>query len=160
MVTLQVFAASALKGLLEVVGDEFVKNSNAADVKFAFTYGGAGQLAKQISTADVDLFISGAAEPVKELQKRDLLVEPEANFATTNIVLISSDQSIRSFKDLLGDSVTQIAIGDPASVSVGKYSEEVLQSLGIFEQLKPKLHYVKESASQVTFTPSVCYSVK
>lgn len=109
-----------------------------------YTFAASGPLQRQIEQgAPVDIFISAATKPMDALQTQGLLVPgTRKNLLTNQLVLITPKQSsgsLTDFQHLVQPEVERIAIGEPRSVPAGQYATEVFQSLGIFEQVKPKL---------------------
>ena len=61
---------------------------------------------------------------------------------SNEVVLITpkdEDKGINAFEDLSDDNIEKIAIGDPTSVPVGQYSEEIFNNLNIYDDIKEKL---------------------
>ena len=67
---------------------------------------------------------------VKLLENKVVLIVPEG-----------SDKDITSFEDVATDKVGMIGLGEPGSVPVGQYSEEIFTSLGILDTVKTKANY-------------------
>jgi molybdate transport system substrate-binding protein len=66
------------------------------------------------------------------------------NLLENKIVLIvpaDSDTDLSSFEEVATDKVTMIGLGEPESVPVGQYSEEVFTSLNILDAVKAKANY-------------------
>ncbi|MBF2072832.1 MAG: molybdate ABC transporter substrate-binding protein [Synechococcales cyanobacterium C42_A2020_086] len=108
-----------------------------------YNFGASGELRQQIgSGAPVDVFISAAQKDMDELEKANLLAaNTRHNLVKNQIVLaVPSDSSkINSLQDLTQADVTRIAIGNPDTVPIGRYSEEIFKNLGLSEQVQPKL---------------------
>ena len=78
-------------------------------------------------------FALGEMDPdsiVKLLENKVVLIVPEG-----------SDKDITSFEDVVTDKVGMIGLGEPGSVPVGQYSEEIFTSLGILDTVKTKANY-------------------
>jgi len=61
------------------------------------------------------------------------------------VLIVPKDATaIADFKDLTSDRIKKIALGEPKSVPVGKYSEEILTSLKILNPVKAKAVYAKD----------------
>jgi len=140
-VQLTVSAAASLKEALGEITSLYSKEK--ANVALRNNFGSSGDLQQQIiNGAPVDVFISAAAKQMDELQKKDLIVaDTRRNLLTNKLVLIvPADKSdAKELKDLASASIERIAIGDPRSVPVGQYSEEVLTKLDFMQALEPKL---------------------
>lgn len=148
--TLSVSAASSLKAVMTDLGDAF---DTAYGVKTEFNFDASGTLQTQIEAgAPADVFASAAMKQVDALNSQGLLDAASIKiFASNEIVVvvpIDSALGIRSFEDLAGDEVERVTYGDPAVAPHGVAAEEVLTTLGLFDQIKPKVIY----AANVTQT--------
>lgn len=145
---LTVSAAASLRDTLTEI--ESLYRQNQPNTTLTYNFGGSGSLQQQIEQgAPVDVFISAAPKQMDALEAKGLLLkDTRRNLLTNQVVLITAKTpaktAVADFKDLQTDSIQRIAIGDPASVPVGKYGEETLKSMGIFEQVKPKLVLAKD----------------
>lgn len=144
-----VSAALSLKGPFEEIGKAMEKRG----VKVIFNFGASGMLQKQIEGgAPVDLFAAASLKELDELLKKGLLKEnAKSDFAGNSIALVSSMKSgirVKSFSDLKKGEIKRIAIGNPATVPAGKYSEEVLRHSGVWDAIKDKLVFA-ENVKQV-----------
>lgn len=105
------------------------------------TYDSSGKLQTQIEEGlEADLFMSAATKQMKALAEQSLVDEASVTPLLVNrIVLIAPADSatpIDSFARIV--EADTIALGDPASVPVGQYSQEALTSLGIWDQALAK----------------------
>ncbi len=151
-VELIIAAAASLKdSLAEVQKAYAVKNS---DVKLTFTFGSSGALQQQIENgAAVDVFISAATKQMDALKEKGLIIqETSRNFLKNNVVLIApKDTFLTDFKDLTSDKVRHIGLGEPKSVPVGQYAEEVLTKLNILDKIKGKVVYGNDVKEVLTW---------
>ncbi|HEY9640027.1 MAG TPA: molybdate ABC transporter substrate-binding protein [Coleofasciculaceae cyanobacterium] len=141
--TLLISAAASLQNALEAI-DPQVEQANRLSVNYNF--GASGALQQQIEQgAPADIFISAATRQMDALQQQGLLLnDTRRNLLTNHLVLIvpsNSTLNLTSFRQLTGASVTKIAVGEPRSVPVGQYSEELFKNLGILDQVRSKLVY-------------------
>ncbi|MBW4490567.1 MAG: molybdate ABC transporter substrate-binding protein [Trichocoleus desertorum ATA4-8-CV12] len=145
-VALTISAAASLTDVMEEV--RLAWQQERPDVVLTFNFGSSGSLQAQIEQgAPVDIFVSAASKQMDALQKQGLiLTDTRKNLLTNQVVLIEprNASALKDFFGLRNVTVQRIAIGDPVSVPVGKYSQEVLTSLGIFEAVKPKLILTKD----------------
>lgn len=134
---LLVSAAASLQPSLEEITTKYPTK----EVKITYNFGGSGALQQQIEQgAPVDVFISAGVKQMNALDGKDLL-SSKANLLTNQLVLItpkSSPVKLTDFRELLNPNIKKIAIAEPKSVPVGQYATEVLQNLGILEQVRPK----------------------
>lgn len=138
-----VSAALSLKVPFEEIGRAYGKKTA---VKTAFNFGSSGMLQKQIENgAPVDLFASASVREMDSLEAGGfILISTRSDFAGNAMVLITAADAQRqafSFADLRKKELARIAIGNPASVPAGKYSEETLRNLGLWDAVQSKLVY-------------------
>lgn len=130
---LRVFAAASLKESLNEIKYDFESKEN---IKLEFNLAASGTLANQIVQADVcDVFISASKKHMKIVSDKNLASD-EINLFTNKLALITPENNttIKSINDL--STAEKIALGEPESVPVGKYSEEVLTKLNLLENFK------------------------
>lgn len=151
-----VSAAMSLKEALEETKAAYQKQHPQEQI--ILNFGSSGALQTQIEQgAPVDIFISAAAKQMDELEKKGLLVSgSRRDWVQNQVVLVvpaGSRSPIKSFDDLKGAtrSPLRICIGDPASVPAGQYAQKVLEHLGIWESLRPKLILAKDVRQVLTY---------
>lgn len=110
-------------------------------IRVEATYDSSGKLQTQIEEGmEADVFMSAAMKQMNALKDENLVDQDSiVELLENKLVLIvpaDGERIITSFEDL--NKADSIAVGDPASVPVGQYSEEVLTSLGIWEEVKSK----------------------
>lgn len=152
-VNLIVSAAASLKDAMNELKD--VYNKEATNVNITYNFGSAGSLQQQIENgADVDLFISAAQKQMDALKDKELLEdETKKNLLGNSLVLIVPKDSELSvnFEELVGDKVKKLALGEPKSVPIGQYTEEVFSKLNIVEKVKVKSVYGKDVKEVLTW---------
>ena len=131
------------------------------DITVSGTYDSSGKLQTQIEEGmEADVFMSAATKQMDALTEEGMIEEDSVTDLLENkIVLITSADSqleLSSFEDIT--KADTIAIGDPASVPVGQYSEEALTNLGLWGQVLAKaslgtnvtevLNWVAEGSAQ------------
>lgn len=146
-------AASMTDVLTEIT--EVYKNVDPS-TKLTFTFGGSGALQTQIEEgAPVDIFMSAAQKQMTALEEGEHIIsETKKTLLVNKVVLITpidSTLAITSFEDLTTDDVKKIGLGDPASVPVGQYSEEVFTSLNILDQVNVKSVYGSDVRTVLTW---------
>ncbi|MFR4519279.1 MAG: molybdate ABC transporter substrate-binding protein [Fusobacterium sp.] len=139
-------AAASLKNCLEEIIPEYEKNS---DDKIILNLGGSGTLRTQIEKgAVVDIFISANQENVNMLIDRNIIKKENAyDFLSNVLILVKSPYSKSEIKSVeeLKKSDVYIAVGNPETAPVGKYTLQSLKNLGIFETLnQEKIIYAKD----------------
>lgn len=149
-----VLAAASLTDALQDIKQEFEQRFDGISILYSF--GSSGNLVSQIEYgAPADLFIAASSLDMDALQKKDLLVEESRiNLVSNQLVLIASkksSQNIVSFTELQPDSITQLAIGNPESVPVGRYAQEVFEHLAVWDKLQSKLVYASDVRQVLTY---------
>ncbi len=134
--------AISMKEAVETLGRQFMQSRSR--VTLHYNFGSSGELQKQIEAgAPVDLFISAAPRQMEELQRKGLIDTGSRRVFARNVLVVikpgGSAVDISKPADLLGPKVQRIAIGNPKTVPVGQYTEESLKSVGLWDQLQPKL---------------------
>lgn len=144
--TLTISAASSLK---DVMGDiKQLYTQEKPTVTITYNFGASGALQQQIEQgAPIDIFISAATKQIDTLQEKKLLIDDtRKNLLTNKVVLIvpTNNPGISDWKNLTDSKIKQVAFAEPGSVPAGKYAQEVLTSLGIFDKVKVKTVFAKD----------------
>lgn len=146
-VTLTISAAASLT---EVMGEiKTLYKVEKPNVTINYNFAGSGTLQKQIEQgADVDLFFSAGTKQMVALKEKALLIDDtNVNLVGNSVVLIVKSDStlgISDFKDVADAKIVKIALGEPKTVPVGQYSEQVFTTLNILDIVKPKAVYAKD----------------
>lgn len=147
-----VAAAASLQNAMEDLQNLY--QAAHPNVTLTFTFGSSGTLQQQIEQgAPVDVFMSAALKQMQALEDGGLiLADTKKELLENEIVLIlpkNSNLEIASFEDILKAPV--IALGEPSSVPVGQYSEEVFTYLGILDEVMEKVTYGKDVTEVLTW---------
>lgn len=150
---LTISAAISLKDTLDEIARLYSMERPGTTIRF--NLGSSGTLQRQIEQgAPVDLFISASPKEMDSLESKGLLLAgTRRNLVKNSVVLIVpvGKAGISSFQDLAKPAARVIAIGDPQSVPAGKYAQEVLTHIGLFEPLKPKFVLAKDVRQVLTY---------
>ena len=143
-VELTILAAASLTDVCNEIKTEY--EAAHPNVTLNFSYGASGALQTQIEKgAPADLFFSAATRQMTALNDEGLMDSDSiVKLLENKVVLIvpeGSDKDITSFEDVATDKVGMIGLGEPGSVPVGQYSEEIFTSLGILDTVKTKANY-------------------
>jgi len=143
---IMVSAAASMKDALTDLQKTYAEKT--PEVKLTFIFGGSGTLQQQIEQgAPADLFISAGKTQMDALEQKNLLVkESKIDLVGNELVLVTGkdNSKVTSLEDLAKSDVTQISIGTPESVPAGKYAQESLTNLKLWDVLKPKLVLAKD----------------
>ncbi|NNF18323.1 MAG: molybdate ABC transporter substrate-binding protein, partial [Flavobacteriaceae bacterium] len=118
--------------------------------------GSSGKLTAQIREgAPYDLLVSADMRYPRELEKLDLLAGEPRVYAYGTLVIWTNRPGIEpSLEALLDPGIRHIAIANPLTAPYGRAAIEVLEQVGIYEQLTPKLVYGESVAQASQFIRS------
>ncbi|MFZ6873920.1 molybdate ABC transporter substrate-binding protein [Undibacterium sp. Di27W] len=141
-----VSAAASLTNAFKEIAQNY--QSRYPEAKVSLNFGASGALLQQIAKgAPVDVFASADQESMDEAQKQGLVVAADRrDFVKNTLVLIAPVDSILSIKrldDLNQVGVKRIAIGNPASVPVGRYTQHALTAAKLWSALEAKAIYTQ-----------------
>lgn len=155
-VSLTISAAASLQDSIEEI--KAIYAGIQPQVKLIINYAASGTLQQQIEQgAPTDIFISAASKQMDALEKKDLLInETRRNLLENKMVLVVpiTAAEITEFAGLTGDGINKLAIGTPDSVPAGKYAQEILQNIGLWDSLPPKLILAKDARQVLTYVES------
>ena len=154
---LTVFAAASLQNAFEDIGRQY-RQKTGRDVKFSFAASSA--LARQIEQgAPASIFASADEQWMDYLQQRNLLVTDTRKSLLGNrlVLVVPSASSAKvdlqpnfDFKSLLGADGRWVT-GDPASVPVGRYAQQALTKLGVWDFAQTRLVRAENVRVALTF---------
>ena len=141
---LTVFAASSLQNAFEAVGRQF-RSKTGRSVRYSFAASSA--LARQIEQgAPAAVFASADEQWMDYLQQRQLIAADSRRPLLGNrlVLVVPARNAVRvdlrpgfDFGAVLGDG--RWVTGDPASVPVGRYAQQALTSLGVWNFAQTRL---------------------
>lgn len=143
-VELTILAAASLTDVCNEIKEKY--EAEHENVTLNFSYGGSGALQTQIEEgAPADVFISAATKQMTALDEQGLMDSASiVELLENKVVLVvpaDSDTDLSSFEEVATDKVTMIGLGEPGSVPVGQYSEEIYTTLNLLDQVKAKANY-------------------
>jgi molybdate transport system substrate-binding protein len=150
-----VSAAASLSNALRDIAPLF--EAAYPGTKVLFNVGASGALLAQIAKgAPVDVFASADTLRMDQAQAQKL-IQPASrrNVARNELVLITPLHATRqpgSLAELTQPAYTRIAIGLPASVPVGTYTQAVLEAANLWGAIQPKMvgaHSVRQALDYV-----------
>ena len=137
-------------------------NETHPDLKVIGTFDSSGKLQTQIEEGlDAQLFFSAASKQMNALVDGGF-IDPATvvDLLENQVVLITgndTETTVTGFENIMDAS--SIAVGDPASVPAGQYAQEILTSLGSWEDVNAKashgtnvtevLNWVAEGSAEV-----------
>ncbi|RYX94373.1 MAG: molybdate ABC transporter substrate-binding protein [Comamonadaceae bacterium] len=136
-----VSAAASLTDAFKELAPKFEAARPGATARFNFAASGA--LLQQITQgAPVDVFASADQETMTRGVDQKLIdADTRKNFVTNSLVLIEPAKDgvgVRTLQDLAGTAVKKIAVGKVATVPVGRYTKQALDSANLWTTLEPK----------------------
>ena len=139
---LTVSAAASLTNAFRELGTAF--ESRNPDTRVQFNFAASGALLQQIvKGAPVDVFASADQETMDDAQKQGLVDgAARVDFVRNALVVIVPNDSqapAGGVADLRDERFAKIAIGQPASVPVGRYTKAVLEQAGLWGVVEPKM---------------------
>lgn len=154
---LTVFAAASLQNAFQEVGELYQRTSGRV-VKFSFAASSA--LARQIEQgAPAAVFVSADEQWMDYLEQRNLIVgDTRKSLLGNRLVLVVPASSTATvdlkpnfdFKALLGADGRWVT-GDPSNVPVGRYAQEALIKLGVWDFAQTRLVRAENVRVALTF---------
>lgn len=154
-VELNVAAAASLTDAAKKIESLYIAQN--PNTKITFNFASSGTLQKQIEEgAPTDLFISAGVKQMDALAEKDLIVaDSRKNLLGNELILIAEKNSaLQDFAGLTDPAIKRISIGTPETVPAGKYAQEALTSLNLYDQIKPKLVQAKDVRQVLTYVES------
>lgn len=143
-VELTILAAASLTDVCNEIKTAY--EAEHENVTLHFSYGGSGALQTQIEEGvPADVFFSAATKQMTALDEQGLMdsesIVPLLENKVVLVVPADSTIELTGFEEVASDKVGMIGLGEPESVPVGQYSEEIYTNLNLLEQIKAKANY-------------------
>lgn len=151
-VQLTIAAAASLQNAAKEIETLYV--AEHPNVSITYNFASSGTLQNQIEEgAPADLFISAGVKQMDALAEKDLIVaESRQDLLNNELILIAvKDSKLSDFAGLTDSSIKKISIGTPETVPAGKYAQEALTSLELYDQLLPKIVFAKDVRQVLTY---------
>lgn len=112
--------------------------------KVLLNFAGSGELLQQIAKgAPVDVFASADQDTMDKAQAQGLLNDASrTDFVRNTLVVITPSNSpleLKQLTDLQQDALQRLAVSNPDSVPVGRYSKQALQAHDLWDALADKM---------------------
>ncbi len=148
---LTVSAAASLTDAFGEIKTAFAKEQPGVNLVFNFAASGA-LLAQMEKGAPVDVFASADQKTMDQAAEKKLVdTATRIDFARNSLVLAvpaGNPAKVKDLASLSGAAVKRVAIGNPDSVPVGRYTKAGLTKLGEWDKLSSKF-VMAESVRQV-----------
>ncbi len=138
--TLRIAAASDLRYVLDTIARQF--SALHPQVQLDIVYGSSGKLSAQIAAgAPFSVFFSADEAYITPLLQSGVAKAPATLIGLGQLVLWSKKHDVRkmALTDLKLNQLQHIAIAEPSHAPYGARSRELLQNLGIWQHLQPKM---------------------
>ena len=137
---LRIAAASDLRYALDEIVNLY--RETHPDTAIEVVYGSSGKMTTQIiNGAPYDIFFSADIAFPEKLKGKGLTTTEPAVYALGRIVIWSNTLSAAglTLEDLASDTITRIAIAQPAHAPYGLRAKEAMQSTGVWDAVQSKL---------------------
>ena len=136
-----VSAASSLTNAFKDIAQSY--EAQHPGHKVLLNFGASGSLLQQMAKgAPADVFASADQETMDMAQKQGLVAASERrDFARNSLVVIVPGDSklpMARLEDLTHADVKRVAVGNPASVPVGRYTQHALEAAGQWPAVQAK----------------------
>lgn len=136
-----VSAAASLTDALKEIGRMYQSKSKN---RVTFVFASSSTLAWQIEAgAPADVFFSADVQTMNALERNGRLEPGTRKQLLSNqlVIIVPADKPtlVNSPEDLLDPRVRRIALAEPSSVPAGVYTKAYLESLGLWDKVKPKV---------------------
>lgn len=150
-----VSAAASLTNALKDIAPRFEAAHPGTRVQLNF--GASGALLAQIAKgAPVDVFVSADQETMDQAQSQGLVRSSQRRDVVSNTLVAIVPGGVAkapaTLADVAGSGVARVAIGLPASVPVGRYTQAALEAAGLWVAIEPKMigaHNVRQALDYV-----------
>lgn len=146
-----VSAAASLTNAFQELGQVFSRQH--PHIKVVFNFASSGTLLQQLAKgAPVDVFASADQQTMNQAQEKGLIqTGSRRDFATNRLVMIvpaGAKDPVSQVQMLTQPAVKRVSLGNPDYVPAGRYAQEALVNLQLWEPLKSK-YIFGESVRQV-----------
>lgn len=138
---LTVSAAASLTNAFKDIARQY--ETKYPHTRVLLNFGASGALLQQMAKgAPVDVFASADQETMDRAVKKKLVASGDRrDFVRNSLVLIvptDSKRMMTRLEDLNRADVQKVAIGVPASVPVGRYTQQALEAVNLWAAMQPK----------------------
>lgn len=138
---LTVSAAASLTDAFKAIATAY--EAEHPGTKVLLNFAASGVLLQQIDNgAPVDVFATADAETMDQAESRGLLAPgSRADFARNALVLVvpAGAEGPRSLAELGSPAVKRVAISNPETVPVGRYTRDALAAAGQWAAVEPRM---------------------
>ena len=143
---IMISAAASLTNCIQDLSAMYTEKN--PQVTITANFGSSGALQQQIEQgAPADVFFSAGIKQMNALKEKGMMIDSSVkNILENKVVLITPKNAaaLDFFEDLAKSSVKKIGVGEPKSVPVGQYTEQIFQNLGLTDKVASKLIFAKD----------------
>lgn len=137
-----VSAAASLTNAFTEVARSF--EAAHSGTRILLNFGASGALLQQIDKgAPVDVFASADQETMDQAQKKGLVAAQDRHDFVRNalVVIVPADggPTVKRLDDLGQAAIKRVAVGNPASVPVGRYAKRALEAANLWSMVEAKM---------------------
>ncbi len=150
---IRVATAANLGHVISGIGDEFERLHPSCHV--AFTLGSSGKLAAQIlNGAPYDIFLAADMKRPRIVCDEGHCLGEVRPYARGKLLLLSVKPGLLSsgIQSLRAPEVRRIALANPRLAPYGEAAMEILEAVGLAEELQPKLVFGESVGQALQFT--------
>jgi len=151
-VTITVAAAASLQDAANKLQE--IYSTQHPEVKVIYNFASSGTLMQQIKAgAPIDLFISAGKSQVDELSNAGLLINSSQQdlLGNTLLLIAPKNSTLTNFEGLKNTNIKMLSIGNPETVPAGKYAQETLTNLKLWDELQSKMVLAKDVRQVLTY---------
>ena len=124
--------------------------------EITYNFGASGSLQRQIEQgAPVDVFMVADAEKMDSLEEQGLIIsETRQDILKNKIALVTASDNnleLTNFNDITQESINLVGLGEAKTVAAGRYTQEILDSLNIADEVYAKAVYGKDVRQIVNY---------
>lgn len=153
--TITVSAAASLTEAFTNIAAEF--EADHPGTKVELNLAGSGTLRTQIeSGAPVDVFASASESDMDLLSEKGLIEESSRkDFAANSLVMVvpqkNGSKVPKTLEDMAEGSIGKIAIGNPETAPVGKYTKQAFETAGVWDEVESKVIFADTVKQVLTY---------
>lgn len=135
-----IFAAASTTDAVEAIRAEFARLH--PDVTVRASFAATSSLARQIDAgARADVFLSASVEWADFLEHQHRVARRRDLLGNTLVVIVPADSKLKvdGPADLTQEGIRHLALADSRSIPAGVYARQVLENLGLWNELEPKV---------------------
>ena len=141
-----VAAAASLSDAMQEMKQQFEQQHPGSKVQFQFA--GSGALLQQLDKgAPIDVLATADQSTMDKAQQKGLIAaDTRFNFAANQLLLVVAKEAAvhpHTLQELASPAIKKIALGNPASVPVGSYSQAALQQAGVWDSVAHKMVFTQ-----------------